>query len=151
MIWPRSGPSQRKSFWTQLPGVVETDEIEDLFRGLTAKAPSPALRGLLIDTVKALPPTERAAAASEVQAEVYGTAIGGPGPQARDKLWLIVVAGFSTVLVGSFLALAVGVFVPASGKVQPELILALFTSVVGFLAGLFVPSPAAQPPSGRKQ
>ena len=66
-----------------------------------------------------------------------------PTDGARDRLWLIVVCAFAIVLVGSFTALAVGVFVPASGKVTPELILTMFTSVVGFLAGLFVPSPIA--------
>jgi hypothetical protein len=41
------------------------------------------------------------------------------------------------------MTLAFGVFIKADGRVTPELILTMFTSVVGFLAGLFVPSPIA--------
>jgi hypothetical protein len=69
------------------------------------------------------------------------TAVGKPSMKMRDKLWLIVVIAFAIVLIGSFATLAFGVFVNAQGKVTPELILTMFTSVVGFLAGLFVPSP----------
>jgi hypothetical protein len=69
------------------------------------------------------------------------SAIGGPSASIRDQLWLIVVIAFGLVLVGSFLTLAVGVFYKE--KTSPELILTMFTSVVGFLAGLFVPSPIA--------
>ena len=61
--------------------------------------------------------------------------------KARDRLYLIVVVAFSIVMVGAFVTLAIGVF--AKG-VRPEIILTTFTSVVGFLAGLFVPSPAAK-------
>lgn len=65
--------------------------------------------------------------------------VGGPATEGtRDTLWLIVVVAFSLVLVGGFATLAVGVFFK---DVKPELILTTFTSVVGFLAGLFVPSP----------
>lgn len=68
--------------------------------------------------------------------------IGQPGDKARDRLWLLVVGAFVIVLVGSFGTLAYAVFNPPdSDKVKPELILSLFTSVVGFLAGLFVPAP----------
>lgn len=66
--------------------------------------------------------------------------IGGPATErTRDTLWLIVVVAFALVLVGAFATLAVGMFVK---DVRPELLLSTFTSVVGFLAGLFVPSPA---------
>lgn len=64
--------------------------------------------------------------------------------QTRDRLYMIVVIAFSVVLVGAFVTLAVGVFVaPGKSKVSPELILTTFTTVVGFLAGLFAPSPGA--------
>ncbi len=66
-----------------------------------------------------------------------------PTPRARDRLWLIVVIAFALVLVGSFLTLSAAVFA-IGGKASPELILTMFTSVVGFLAGLFVPSPVGR-------
>jgi hypothetical protein len=67
--------------------------------------------------------------------------------KVRASLWRLVVWAFAIVLVGSFATLATGVFLPAQGTVTPELILSLFTSVVGFLAGLFIPSPAQNRPS----
>ena len=87
--------------------------------------------------IQAQPESERAGLVKQIST----VAMAPPTPRVRDKLWLIVVAGFAFVLTGSFITLAVGVFVPAAGKVTPELVLTMFTSVVGFLAGLFVPSP----------
>lgn len=85
----------------------------------------------------------------EIAKNVVAAANGGlppPNPETRDKLWKIVVTAFAIVLVGSFIALAVGVFAPIQAKgVKPELILTTFTTVVGFLAGLFTPSPVATP------
>ncbi len=72
-----------------------------------------------------------------------GSGIGTPSQGATDILWRIVITAFSFVLVGSFLALSVGVYQPASGQVRPELILTMFTTVVGFLAGLFANSPVS--------
>lgn len=67
--------------------------------------------------------------------------IGPPSTKIRDSLWYVVIISFALVLVGSFLTLAIGVF--WGNRTSPELILSLFTSVVGFLAGLFAPSPIA--------
>jgi hypothetical protein len=67
-----------------------------------------------------------------------------PSDGVRDRLWLIVIAAFAVVLVGSFITLAISVFVaPSSGGTSGQIILTMFTSVVGFLAGLFAPSPVA--------
>jgi polyferredoxin len=69
-----------------------------------------------------------------------------PEPATRNTLWLIVISAISLVVVGSFITLAVAVFVarPEKTYVTPELILTMFTSAIGFLAGLFVPSPAGK-------
>ena len=59
-----------------------------------------------------------------------------------DKLWLIVVSTFAFVIIASAAALIfLVVQQPSTPTVKPELVLSLFTSAVGFLAGLFVPSP----------
>jgi hypothetical protein len=89
-------------------------------------------------------PKERKEDTKKLRAALEPGPAGGPLSQVvRDRLWTTVVGAFSTVLIGSFLTLAIGVYVPAQGKVTPELVLSLFTSVVGFLAGVFVPSPVA--------
>ena len=64
------------------------------------------------------------------------------GNELKIKVWKIVIWAFSIVLVGSFLTLAISVFVPpATGGTSGQMILTVFTTVVGFLAGLFSPSP----------
>ncbi len=67
-----------------------------------------------------------------------------PSPTTTEKLWIIVVVAFAAVLVGAAGALVAFVFLHSEAK--PDIILSLFTSAVGFLAGLFVPSPV----EGRK-
>ena len=77
----------------------------------------------------------------ELLADEIRQGIKGPSQSVNDRLWLVVVSVLSAVLVGSFGTLALGVFLPTPGTVKVELIFAAFTSVVGFLAGLFAPSP----------
>jgi hypothetical protein len=97
----------------------------------------------LWEIVKDRPDAEKKEVVKQLNAAANG--ITGPTPETSDKLWTIVVGAFSIVLVGAFLALAIGVFAPIQEKgVKPELILTTFTSVVGFLAGLFTPSPVAK-------
>ena len=70
-----------------------------------------------------------------------------PQPKTNDLIWLIIVLSFAIVLVGAAGALGMGVFFTtdkASAKItQPETMLTIFTTVVGFLAGLLSPSPVA--------
>jgi hypothetical protein len=75
--------------------------------------------------------------------EALGGTLPPPAPHTLNLLWTIVVGAFVLVMVGSATILACCVFkAPAENGVKPEIILSLFTSVVGFLAGLFVPSPS---------
>jgi hypothetical protein len=76
--------------------------------------------------------------------------IGMPPPDVvtRNLLWKIVVVAFAVVLVGTFGIITSSMFITQAKDivtlVKPELVLSMFTSAVGFLAGLFVPSPAAK-------
>jgi hypothetical protein len=68
--------------------------------------------------------------------------IGDPTTPVADILWVIVVAVFGMIALGSAAAF---VYLLVHSKIEPsikpELVLSIFTSAVGFLAGLFVPSP----------
>jgi hypothetical protein len=77
--------------------------------------------------------------------EVFNRVLPPPGGPTRDKLWMLVVCSFCIVFVGSFGALVVCVFteLPKDNRASPEILLATFTTVVGFLAGLFVPAPTS--------
>jgi hypothetical protein len=62
-----------------------------------------------------------------------------PTQGITDRIWLIIVAAFSFVLVGTFLAMAVSLY--ADKKV--DTLLTVFTTTAAFLTGLLVPSPVA--------
>ncbi len=68
-----------------------------------------------------------------------------PSDPIRDRIWLIIVSAFATVMVGTALALGVGVFITSTDATKQitraDTILTVFTTVVGFLAGLLSPSP----------
>lgn len=69
-----------------------------------------------------------------------------PDTATASRLWKIVVGAFAIVLLASFAVLAFGMFraPPNDAATKPELVLSMFTSAVGFLAGLFVPSPTSK-------
>ncbi|GAC1404345.1 MAG: hypothetical protein NVSMB49_22740 [Ktedonobacteraceae bacterium] len=77
------------------------------------------------------------------QAAINQAGIRSPGQKASDTLWLIVVLSFAIVLVGAFLSLAIGVLVfkKSTADAELQILLTVFTSAVGFLAGLLTPGP----------
>jgi hypothetical protein len=71
-----------------------------------------------------------------------------PSPPANDRIWLLIVGAFALVMIGSAAVLGAGVFsqvVDASKQItKSDTILTVFTTVVGFLAGLLAPSPVSK-------
>jgi hypothetical protein len=103
------------------------------------------LKTALIEGANKLPDQDKKEVAAQIQ-----SGMAPPDDQTRNWLWLVVISAFAVVLVGSFVTLAIAVFRTQNSNtvnlVKPELVLSMFTSVVGFLAGLFVPSPVANKP-----
>jgi len=132
-------------------GNLSQAEQQDLYRDIISIIPSQITTSELGSFLSTKPTDEKNKAVAQFSATVGGApALGLPTQRARDRLWLIVVSAFAVVLVGGFVTLALGVFLtPAQNGVKPELILTTFTSVVGFLAGLFVPSPAGRGDNGQ--
>jgi hypothetical protein len=99
--------------------------------------------------VKSLSVTERRAFAQQLSAQLPPKELAEllrlepPEPATRNVVWLVVVATFSITILITACGLLYGVFVdqPAAPLVAPELVLSVFTASVGFLAGLFAPSP----------
>lgn len=71
-----------------------------------------------------------------------------PNDKTASRLWLIVVVSFALVLVFCAWVLGTGVTekldTGATYAVKSDTILTLFTTVVGFLAGLLAPSPVSK-------
>jgi len=93
---------------------------------------------------------------SEAQADVVQQArvqLPLPGLEASEKLWSTIVTSFAIVLVGAFFALALiatGTVEYLFGGPPPtgDVMLTVFTTAAGFLAGLLTPSPVKPAPGG---
>lgn len=109
------------------------------------------IQGDVRDAITSLPTSERvtlltAALASlppEVRRAVAEQAAAVPQPDnpTSNYLWRTVVTAFVAVFLLCAVSLVLGMFYTLGGPVKPELILSVITSLIGFLAGIFVPSP----------
>jgi hypothetical protein len=94
--------------------------------------------------VQRLPEKDRTALAravaptlpAEVKEEVFG---GGPNPWATDFIWIMLVTAVALVLIGAAGAM-IWVFIQ-TGRLDPGAMLTVFTTVMGFVAGLLIKSP----------
>lgn len=95
-----------------------------------------ALRGV----ISALSAPERAVIAKEL-----ASVLNPPTDKIRDMIWIIIIGAFALVLVWAAFVLGLGVFTQsqdvAKQVTRTDTILTVFTTVVGFLAGLLSPSP----------
>ena len=89
---------------------------------------------LLVQMLNSLSPGDR----NEV---VNSTGFGEPGRKTRDAIWLIVMITFALVLLVAAGSLVYGVVFLQRTADNVQVVLTIFTAVVGFLAGLLSPSP----------
>lgn len=81
------------------------------------------------------------------QEQQHVAGISSPNQKVSNEIWLIVVWSFAIVLVGTFASLAASVFIDMFKQQTPanatnlQLLLTVFTSAAGLLAGILVPSP----------
>jgi len=124
-------------FVSSISGALPERDQKDLALKAVADLPASTQTDVVTEAANNLPPKER---------EDLATHLAAPSGGTRDRLWLIVISAFSFVLIASFVTLAIAVFhsKPQTPIASGELILTMFTSAVGFLAGLFVPSPAGK-------
>jgi hypothetical protein len=131
---------------TQVNNLSESD-LKHFSRQAMQKIPVEVTSEALTGLMESQPKDKRKGVAKQLTdavTNVPGSVV--PPPLQSDVLWIIVVSAFAFVLCLSFVTLACGVLWQNQGNVKPELILTMFTSVVGFLAGLFVPSPVSRRP-----
>lgn len=91
--------------------------------------------------------TDPAAALKKLEAQVI-QGLPPPDDKTAARLWLIVVTSFAFVLLFCVVVLGIGVFAKHDAgvtyAVKGDTILTVFTTVVGFLAGLLAPSPISK-------
>lgn len=111
-----------------------TKAVED-FRQSLANYPDVGKR----DYAKAMAVEALAGMSQEERKEVIRISGGilQPSRKVSDAIWLLVVGAFAVVLLAAFIVLAI---VVVGGKEAPVL-LTVFTTAAGFLAGLLAPSP----------
>jgi hypothetical protein len=118
--------------------MTDKEQIKTLMAGMDKEA----LKSAIVDGAKQLSDQDKGDVINQIQG-----GMAPPSDKIRDVLWVIVISAFGIVLIGSFVTLAIAVFrtqdPTKTNLVKPELVLSMFTGVVGFLAGIFVPSPVA--------
>ncbi len=103
----------------------ETSDVRNL--------PQEQRRALALDAANALPADEKAAVAREISL---------PDAQVTNVIWVILVAAVALVLVGSAFSMA-WVYIQ-TGKLDAGAMLTVFTTVMGFVAGLLIKSPVSR-------
>jgi hypothetical protein len=62
----------------------------------------------------------------------------------NSKIWTVVINSLAAVLIIAVLALALSMWIPpAAGGTSGQIMLTVFTTVVGFLGGLFTNNPTS--------
>jgi len=118
-------------------------EVKDAFARLADGEKETAFKGI----ITGMSPKEQKKALATTKSVVDNISV--VPEKTRHTLWLIVICGFVIVLVGSFAILAGSLFFePPEGATSSQLMLTVFTTVVGFLAGLFSPSPVDRTSGG---
>jgi hypothetical protein len=124
------------SMTVEMPTVDKTD----LAQKTVSQLPDENKANVLKQTIEELPEAERKDVAS-VAARQPALPVPDNG-KTLDFLWKIIVTTFCIVLIGTVTALISSMYrAPADGGAKPELVLAIITTVIGFLAGLVSPSP----------
>ena len=123
---------------------LTSKELQVRIKSMMEKLEPKYLKNTVVEATQNMPDADKEAIVKEIR--------GLPPPvgATRNWIWTIVVVAFAVVLVGTFVTIAIAMFTTQTANTsylaKPELVLSMFTSVVGFLAGLFVPSPIANKP-----
>lgn len=121
-------------------GTVSRGEVKRLMKSLNDNV---AIRGKTLED----PVVQQA-----IQDAATSMHLGPPSIEVRDKIWGMIIAAFAIVLIGSGIALLLGMSKGvAEDGVSPELVLTVFMSCASFLAGLLAPAPFAHVPPKRSE
>lgn len=116
--------------------------LRDSFSEIAAKPPAEQAKAIK-EAVDAMPEEQKKAVAKALVGVLK------LDQTTSNKVWLIIIRCFVTVMLGAAVVLSISVFAaPVAGGTKPEIILTLFTTVTAFLAGLFAPSPVAKNDGG---
>ena len=106
--------------------------------------PVAQIQDLSVDTQKQVAiEAMRQLGAADQKDVVKQAGLPGPGQAVADKLWLMIVASFALVMIGSFMSLAIPVLMQ-SPKQPEQILLTVFTTVAAFLTGILTPSPVSR-------
>ncbi len=84
--------------------------------------------------------------AIETKADTQGSnVIPNPNPWITNYIWTVITTGFVLILIAAFLAIGWAVLFHLPNPPLPaETLLTIFTTILGFLGGILVPSPVQQ-------
>jgi hypothetical protein len=73
---------------------------------------------------------------------IQQSGLGAPDQRYIDNIWLIVVGAIALILILTTLGLIYAVVFAGKNAGDVQVVVTLFTAAIGFLGGLFVPSPS---------
>jgi hypothetical protein len=91
-------------------------------------------KDLAVKTLGTLPQDDKSEVADR-------TGLGRPSQGPTDMIWVIIVITFALVLVGAAGSILYGVVFLGQTADKVQIVLTIFTTVAGFIAGLISPSP----------
>lgn len=98
----------------------------------------------MVDAIKDVINTKSSAEKTRLADEITQL-LPPPTQPTTDSIWKIVIWALAIALVVATVALCAGVFREGNAPItKPETVLTVVTTIVGFLGGLFTPSPTAK-------
>lgn len=131
--------ADKKDLATAATQALPTEDRMDIATVATQGLPPEEKKNIAISAVQTLPPEQK----QEVQ-----KAAGNPSQKVTDQIWLMVVGTFSAVLLISGIGLLyVAIWPPPGGSNSTQVLLPVFTSIAGILAGFISGRASAAAPS----
>ena len=117
---------------------VAQNRIVNVVKGATSTLSPNTKKELIKSTAENM-------SAEDKQEIIKSFGVATPTQKVSDKLWTVVVYTFAVVMIVVVVAISAGAFFPKPSNpvASGELLLSIFTAVVGFFGGLFVKNPAS--------
>jgi hypothetical protein len=145
-------PEVWKEVATEATRALPPEAKKDVAAGATQSLPHEVKKDLVVNAVRDLPEEDQKDVAGRTIQELKPKdrldVFGNPSQVVTDKIWLTIVRTFAAVLLVSAIALLYVSIWPPPGDANPtQVMLPVFTSIAGILAG-FISGRASASGSG---
>lgn len=133
-------PEAQKEVVTEAARTLSTEAKKEVVTEAAQALPSEVKRDFVNKAVQTLPTEDKKDVAirafQDLPAKDQQQIAGNPSQRVTDQIWLMIVGAFTLVLLASALALLYVAIWPPPGESNPtQVMLPVFTSIAGILAG----------------